>query len=135
MRSPWVLGIIAGCAASALSIASDLRRGDPHLVSAAPGLLGVIAIAALIYTIVRRSDSRGSGREAGMQATLGASGVCALALAAFTWFYLPNHPLTLAGFAAVGSVVMVYIVGYAATLLGVRSNMRLHRTASRSSPR
>ena len=58
MGSPWILGVIAGFAASGLSIASDLRRGDPYLVSATPGLLGCIAVAALIYAAVRRSGVR-----------------------------------------------------------------------------
>jgi hypothetical protein len=138
MGSRWLLGIIAGLAASGLSIASNLRRGDPHLVSAGPDLVAAIVVAALIYNAVRRSgapSSDGTGREAGRQATLVASGVCALALAGFTWAYLPMHSLTLAAYAAGVSFVLVYVVGYAATRLGVRSNMRLHQTAAGSFPK
>jgi len=138
MESRWIPGLIAGLAASGLSIVSNLRRGDPHLVSAGPDLIAAIVVAALIYHTVRRSGaprSDGDGRDAGLLATLVASGVCAVALAAFTWLYLPIHSLTLAAYAAGMSFVLVYVVGYAATRLGMRSNMRLRQTAAGSSSR
>jgi hypothetical protein len=135
MGSRWILGITAGLAASGLSIASNLRRGDPHLVSAGPDLVAAIVVAALIYNAVRQSGaspSHGAGRGAGMLATLLASGICAVTMAAFTWFYLPIHSLTLAAYAAGVSFVLVYVVGYIATRRDVRSNVRLHQTAAGS---
>jgi hypothetical protein len=129
MGSIWVRGIVAGFAASALSIATNLRRGNPHLVTGAPSLLGAVAVAALA-PFGGQACADGSGRQAGVRAMV-ASGVCAVAMGAFTWFYLPNHVPTLAAYSAFVSFVLVYIVGYAATRLGVRSNLRLHRTAAR----
>ena len=122
MQSRWMPGLVAGIAASGLSIASNLRQGDPHLVSAGPDLVAAIVVAALVYNAVRQSgkpSADGTGRDAGKRATLVASGVCAVALAAFTWFYLPVHSLTLTAYAAGVSFVLMYIVGYAATRLGM----------------
>lgn len=122
----FVTGIVAGLAASALSIASNLRRGDPHLVSAGPDLLAAIVVAALIYYTVRQSGvalSLGAGRDEGVLATLVASAVSAGTLAVFTWVYLPIHSVALAAYVAGVSFVLVYLVGYAATRLGVNGRL------------
>lgn len=123
-----VLGVVLGLAVSALSISGNLRRGDPHLVSIAPDLISAMAIAVLTYSVVRRAirrQSPGAGREAGMHTAFIASVVCATAMAVFTWWYLPTHAPSLAAFSAIGSFMLVFVVGYTATLADTRSSQRL----------
>ena len=132
MGSPTILGIIAGLAASGLSIAGILRRGDPHLVSPAPDLFGAIVVALLVYIAVRRSSHRESAtfrRVAGFRTSFVAACICAAIMSVFTWMYFAIPAAALVAFTGVASFVLLLIVGVITTLLAARSNDRLHPSA------
>jgi hypothetical protein len=92
-----------------------------------------MAIAVLISASVRRvirQQSQSTGRMAGVRTAFTAGVVCAVAMAVFTWWYLPTHARSLAAFSAVGNFVLVFFVGLAATLTSTRSHHRLHAAAA-----
>jgi hypothetical protein len=121
MRSRTV-GVAVGLVVSGLSIAGNLWRGDPHLVTTVPGLFTALTMVAVIVlgvclVVIREPATRSAGRRA----TLLASGVFAACLGMFTLLYLPIHSLTIAGFSAVTGFVLVYLVGFAASFVARRA--------------
>lgn len=124
MGSSWSIGLAAGLAASAVSAFGTVRGGDPHLVSTAPDLLSAVLITGFVVLAVRRATTAAgpaAARHAGLETTLTASAVCGVLMALFTLWYLPVHALSLAAFGGGVSFVLVYAVGYLATVLGLRS--------------
>lgn len=117
MSSPWVIGAGAGLLAASVSVASSLWRGDPHLVSTAPGFLTFLVVGGLVWFAVKRAavHNRGRAFQSGRHAGLAASLTFAVCMGAFTWWYLPSHAFSLAGFGAVSGFVMAYLVGFVAT--------------------
>lgn len=112
------VGVAVGLVVSGLSIAGNLWRGDPHLVSTVPDLftaLTVVAVIALGVCLVVFQQP--ATRAAGPRATLVASSVCAACLGMFTLAYLPSHTVTIAGFAAITGFVLVYLIGFATNFL------------------
>jgi hypothetical protein len=114
MSSPWVIGGGAGLLAAATAVASNLWRGDPHLVSTAPDLLTLVIVGGLVWLAVKRvaAHDRARAVRAGRHAALAASGTFAVGMGAFTWWYLPSHAFALAGF--LSGFAMVYLVGFVA---------------------
>jgi hypothetical protein len=111
-----------------LSIAVNLWRADPHLVSAAPDAISAIVLGLLIYRSVRHVSRQARTEDAWRVATgtttIGAA-ICATSMAMFTWWHLQSHSLTLAIFGAGMSFSLVAIVGVIAAYAAVRSNHRV----------
>jgi len=121
---PWILGLAAGVVASGLSIAQNLRRGDPHLISGGPDLFGAMAIAATIYLAVRRVAREGDKRRAwrtGWHMATAASAACAAPMAIFALWYFPTPYLALSAFTAGATFVASGIVGIAAAGIALRA--------------
>jgi hypothetical protein len=116
MISPRAIGAGAGLLSTFVAAASNLRRGDPHLVSAAPDLLTLVAVVAVVSFAVRRAGAQHvAGRESAQKATVVASTVFALGMGAFTLWYLPSHALVLGAFGAGSGFVLAYLAGLAAS--------------------
>ena len=58
MTSSLAFGVVLGMLLSAVSIAGNMRRGDVHLVSIFPDLVGVALLAVAIYLVTRRQSGR-----------------------------------------------------------------------------
>jgi hypothetical protein len=117
MTSPWVRGGAAGLLAGATAVASNLRRGEPHLISIFPDLLTFMIVGTLVWLAVWgvRTDDRVHANHARRQTTLVASSTFAVCIGAFAWWYLPSNSILLAGFAALSGFVLTYLVGFVAT--------------------
>lgn len=114
MTSPATIGVGAGLLSTIVVVASNLRRGDPHLVSTAPDLLTLAVVVAVVWFAVRRvvaQDQREPQRSA-QTTTIVAGAVFALGMGAFTWWYLPSHAIVPAGFAAISGFALVCLVGF-----------------------
>ncbi|HUU34224.1 MAG TPA: hypothetical protein VMW48_09170 [Vicinamibacterales bacterium] len=92
MRSPSVLGLLAGVAAAGLSIADNLHRDDPSLVHLAPDLAGLLVIAGLVATAIIGAAwlNPDTARRDAWHAAFVSAGAFAVTMAAFTRFYLPE---------------------------------------------
>lgn len=123
MRSDVVLGIGLGSLLAALSIAGNIRRGDPHLLSTFPGLIIAIVLPVGIYLLMRHRASKVDRDDltlAGMRMTIAAASVFALALAGFAWWWFPARPLPLVAFALVGTLVGTWVLGVVSSLVSAR---------------
>ncbi len=113
MRSPSVLGLLAGLASAGLSVTTYLRRGDPQFESLAPDAVSLIVIIGVVATAVIAAARRNPtmARREAWHATFVAAGAFAVALAAFTRFFLPESgPLPGSVMALVG-IVLVSLAG------------------------
>lgn len=112
MRTPSVLGLLAGLASAGLSIALNLQRGDVRFVSIAPDGLSLIVIAGFIATAAFMAAWRNPNmaRRDAWHAAFVAAGAFAVTMAGFTRWYLPD------GGPALGSVMA--LVGMVLTSLG-----------------
>lgn len=63
MRSPSALGISVGVFALLVSIAGNLRRGDPHFISGMPDLLSLAVAWAAMFAAMRTLTSLPSSRD------------------------------------------------------------------------
>lgn len=116
MTSPGAIGAGAGLLSTFVAAASNLLRGDPHLVSTAPDLLTLVAVVAVVWFAVRRAGAHPvAGRQSAQKATIVASTVFALGMGAFTLWYLPSHALVLGAFGAGSGFVLAYLAGLAAS--------------------
>ena len=136
MKADVPVGIAAGMATAAVSMAANLWRADPHLVSAAPDAISAIVLGLLIYRSVRHASRQFRTEDAWRVAigtTMIAAATCAMAMGMFTWWYLPSRSLTLAIFGAGMSFGLVAIVGVIAACVAARSNHRVKPTAAGAS--
>lgn len=116
MTSPGAIGAGAGVISTCVAAASNLLRGNPHLVSTAPDLLTLVAVVAVVWIAVRRAGAHPvAGRQSAQRATVVASTVFALGMGAFTLWYLPSHALVLGAFGAGSGFVLAYLAGLAAS--------------------
>lgn len=112
MRTPSVLGLLAGLASAALSIALNLQRGDASVISLAPDGFSLMVIAGFIATAAFLAAWRNPemARRDAWHAAFVAAGAFAVTMAGFTRWYLPD------GGPALGSVMA--LVGMVLTSLG-----------------
>lgn len=117
MTSPGTIGVGAGLLSTVVAVGSNLRRGDPHLVSAAPDLTTLVLVVAVVWLAVRwgGAQRRSEGRHPALTTTVVASSVFALGMGAFTVWYLPSHAPVLGAFGAVSGFVLAYLAGFAAS--------------------
>ena len=122
MTSPRTIGVGAGLLSTAVAVASNLRRGDPHLVSTAPDLLTLVVVVAVVWCAVRwaGAQQQTAGRHPAQTTTVVTSTVFALGIGAFTLWYLPSHALVLGALAAGSGFALIYLAGFVAS----RSNQR-----------
>jgi hypothetical protein len=115
MRLPEALGAAAGLLGATVSVVSNLRRGDPHLVSVAPDLLSLAVMSCLVWLAVARvgAQDRANTPVACRRATLAAGIVFGVA-GGFTWWYLPSHPFVLGSVSALVGFSFIYLVGLVA---------------------
>lgn len=128
MPTPVVLGIAGGAVSATISIASNLWRADPDLVSAAPDVLSALLMAGLVSLVVGKGIGAAgpvAATTAARRATRVAAGTCALPMGVFTWLYLPSHAFALAAAAAGMSFIYVSLVGLAATYITLWSSTRV----------
>ncbi len=113
MRSPSVLGLVAGLASAGLSVTTYVRRGEPQFESLAPDALSLIVIIGLMATAgiaaARRNPSM--ARREAWHATFVAAGAFAVAMAAFTRFFLPQSGPLLGSVMALIGIVLVSLAG------------------------
>lgn len=119
------LGIGLGLLLAGVSIAGNVLRGDPHLVSTFPHLAGLFIIPAGVFVLLRWRRSAGADPgqlwRSGSVVVLSSATVSALLVATFTafWFSPPSRwPLTV--FSLVGTFAFTWIFGYAAALVSVK---------------
>lgn len=117
MTSPGTIGVGAGLLSTVVAVASNLRRGDPHLVSTAPDLLTLVVVVAVVWFAVRWAGAQQhvAGRHPAKRTTIVASTVFALGMGAFTLWYLPSHAPVLGAFGAGSGFVLAYLAGFAAS--------------------
>lgn len=119
-------GLLLGGLLASFSIAANIRRGDPHLVSMFPDLTGLIFAVALpigIYLVMRRGRG-GLDRDdliwSGMRLTFAAAPVFAVGMGAFAWWWFPSRPLPLVAFSFFGTLVVSAILGVVVSWLAGR---------------
>ena len=117
MTSPRTIGVGAGLLSTGVAVVSNLRRGDPHLVSTAPDLLTLAVVVAVVWFAVRwaAGQPRLAGRDSARTATVIASAVFAVGMGAFTVWYLPSHALVLGAFGAATGFWLPYLAGFVAS--------------------
>lgn len=123
MKLDVALGLGLGSLLAALSIAGNIRRGDPHLVSVFPGLIIAIVLPIGIYLLMRRMSSEADRDDltlAGMRMTTAAASLFALAIAAFAWWWFPTRPVRLVAFLLFGTLVATWVLGLVASLVLAR---------------
>jgi hypothetical protein len=122
MRSPSRLGVSVGLVAVAVSVVGNLRRGDPHLVSAFPDLLSLAVVWLAMFVAMRRLATLppSTARNAAVHLTTVAAMVDAIGMAAFTVWYLPPHPLSLGVVGGLAAAVLMALIGWAAARLALR---------------
>ena len=110
------VGVAVGLVITALSIAGNLWRGDPHLVSTVPNLLTALVMAAVTFLGVYGAATREPATPgAGQIVTRAASGVFAACLGTFTLIYLSS--VVIAGFAALTGFVTVFVIGFVSSFV------------------
>ncbi len=117
MTSPAKIGVGAGLLSTVVAVASNLRRGDPHLVSTSPDLLTLLAVGAVVWFAVRwaGAQQQGTTLHSAKTTTVVASIVFAVGIGAFTLWYLPSHALVLGATAAGSGFALVYLAGLVAS--------------------
>lgn len=136
MKADAPMGIAAGMATATVSMAANLWRADPHLVSAAPDATSAVVLVLLIYRSVRHASRQARTEDAWRVAigtTIIAAATCAASMGMFTWWYLPSRSLTLAFVGAGMTFGLVAIVGITAAYVAVRSDHRVKPTAAGAS--
>ena len=115
--NPRIVGVVAGAAAAAVSIASNLWKNDPHLVSTAPDVVTALAMGVVLFVTLRFAvlQHPANAGRAGLHATLAAAIVFAVCTGTFTLWYLPVHSWALAAFSAGAGFLLVCVVGFAVT--------------------
>lgn len=123
MRSPSVLGLLAGLASAGLSIAGNLRHGDPSLVSLAPDFASLLVIAGLVATAVIAAAwlNPATARRDAWHAAFVAAGALAVAMAAFTRFYLPESGPLPGSVMALAGIILTALGGAVAGRDATRS--------------
>ena len=115
------VGVAVGLVVSGLSIAGNLWRGDPHLVTTVPDVFTALVMAAVICLGLYRVATQEQVAVGASQGVIrAASVVFAVCLGTFTLIYLPSHSLLIAGFAALSGFVLVFVLGFAANLVARR---------------
>ena len=117
MTSPGTIGVGAGLLSTIVAVASNLRRGDPHIVSTAPDLLTLAVVVTVVWFAVRRVGAQHQVEplRSAQKTTVVASTVFALGMGAFTWWYLPSHAPILGAVGACSGFVLAYVAGFAAS--------------------
>ena len=121
MKSDMLLGVALGLFVAVWSVAGNVRRADPHLVTTFPGLLPIVAVPATIFVTARRRRAEGwqpeaivrSARKIGAVAAL----VFAVILGSFTWWWLPHGAISLALFGATTGFGLLWLLGALAAML------------------
>ena len=104
------LGALAGLAGAAASVAGNLARHDPHMVSTYPDVLTALAAPLLIVLLVRIFRlPKGSPTDV----ALGAGAVHAAALGAYTAWWLPVA-ISLLTLAVAGSFAFAFLLAWPA---------------------
>ena len=115
------VGVAVGLVVSGLSIAGNLWRGDPHLVTTVPdGFTALVMATVICLGVYRIATQEPATLGASHGVTGAASVVFAFCLGTFTLIYLPSHSLIIAGFAAVSGFVLVFVLGFAASFVARR---------------
>ena len=67
MSSPGIVGGAAGLLGAAVSVVSNLRRGDPHWVSTAPDVLtlGIVCGSGMVRSLAGRGSQPGASSACG----------------------------------------------------------------------
>lgn len=117
MTSPAMIGVGTGLLSTAVAVASNLRRGDPHVVSTAPDLLTLVVVVAVVWFAVRWAGGQPqtSGQNPAKTTTVLASTVFALGIGTFTLWYLPSHAPVLGAVAAGSGFAVIYLAGFVAS--------------------
>jgi hypothetical protein len=119
---PVLLGLACGTVAATVSIAGNLRRGDPHLVSTFPDLAAVLVAPAVLLIAMLRMRGARLDRDAlgaaGRRLTVTAAGVFCLLLGAFAWYWLRSFGL--ATYVAGTSFISILIAGFVVSLVCTR---------------
>ena len=113
MRTPSVLGLLAGLTSAGLLIAGNLRDGNPSLVSLAPDGASLLVMAGLIATAAMAAawhNPTMARRDAWHAAFVGA-GAFAVTLAAFTRWYLPEAGPMLGSIMALAGIILTSLGG------------------------
>ncbi len=124
-RHKRLAGIGAGIVAAALSVAGNVWRGDPHLVSAYPDVLSAAVVPAAVWFAVRRwsgdGGATGASVTAGWYMTAVAASVSAVIHVCFTAYWLPSGWSALVPITAILAFAFTLILGTLAATAAGRS--------------
>lgn len=111
------LGVVAGLLAAGVSVAANLRRGDPHLISTAPDIVTALIVGLIVSWAVWQAAlrDRAHARVAAHRTALAASGTFAVAMSAFAWWYFNHVSFAMFAFAAGTAFGLAYLFCLAAT--------------------
>jgi hypothetical protein len=120
MTNDKFIGVVLGAIVCAVVIAGNLRRADPHLVSAYPDVVTVAVVPLVVYVVARRRRLNGESSQAvqlfGVRVGAIAGAVFAAGLGAFTLYRLAAWPLLAfsAGIAFISVFALSCFSAYAA---------------------
>ena len=97
MTTDRIIGVVLGAIVCAVVIAGNVRRGDPHLVSAYPDVVSVAVAPLVVYVIGRRRRLNGESSDSiqafGVRVGAIAGALFAVGLSAFTLYWFGTRPL------------------------------------------
>lgn len=107
------LGVVAGLLAAGVSVAANLRRGDPHLISTAPDVVTALIVGLIVSWAVWHAAlrNRAHARLAAHRTALAASGTFAVAMSAFAWWYFNHVSFAMFVFGAGTAFGLAYLFG------------------------
>ena len=116
------LGVVAGLLAAGVSVAANLRRGDPRLISTAPDVMTAVIVGLIVAWAVWQAALRNPAhaRVAAHRAALAASSTFAVAMSAFAWWYFNHVSFAMFAFTAGTALGLTYLFGLAATQVAAR---------------
>jgi len=123
MRTPSVLGLLAGLTSAGLLIAVNLREGNPTVVSLAPDSASLLVMAGLMATaaIAAARYNPAMARRDAWHAAFVAAGAFAVTVAAFTRWYLPQAGPMLGSVMAIAGIILTSLGGAVAGRDAARS--------------
>lgn len=121
-RAHLRLGVVAGLLAAAVSIAANLRRGDPHGLSTAPDILSALIVGLVVWLAVRHAalQHRAHAQVAAHRTALAASITFAVAMTGFSWWYFNHGSLMMFAFASGTAFGLAYLFGVVATRVAAK---------------